>query len=238
MPEIAAWVSHTSPDVIAFQEVSRLDDVHSSVDEILAHIGDKQYFRHLATHPNRHGPGSFGTAVLSRTMPDDAGQVDLPTDPDAVAERTMAWIRLGSVTVCSVHLAADLHNSRYRLEQVKVLKTVIAQACSPVTLLTGDFNCEPGSVAMRVLLNPVSGARSWPVDMWAKRHPRAAGHTWDHNINPQAHAMNGVRRRLDYILLDNHALHDATISIVCDRHLVGIHYASDHFGLLADIPMI
>ena len=238
MPEIAAWLTHTNPDVIAFQEVSTLDDVNSSINEILAHVDDKQYFQHIATHPNRLGPGSFGTAILSRAIPDDAGRIDLPTDPDAIAQRTSAWMRLGSVTVYSLHLAADLHNSPYRFKQVEVLKRVIAQARSPVTMLAGDFNCEPNSAEMQWLLDPVIGTRPWPVDMWAKKQPRAAGHTWDHRMNPQAHAKNGMRRRLDYILIDHRTQKDATISIVCNRRLAGTNYASDHFGLLADIPMI
>lgn len=237
-PEIAAWLRHTSPDVIAFQEVSSFGDLRSSVDEILAHSGVKQYFRHLATHPNRHGPGLFGTAVLSRVRPDDAGQIDLPTAPDAIADPTSAWMRLGSVTVYSVHLAADPHNSPYRLKQIEVLKEVIVEANSPVTILAGDFNCEPNSVEMQYLLDPAKGASSWPIDVWATRHSGAAGHTWDHLTNPQAHARSGVRRRLDYVLIDDHALDDATISIVCNRRLIGASYASDHFGLLADIPMI
>lgn len=238
VPEIAAWLAHSNPDVIAFQEVSRLDDIHNSVEEILAYAGDKHYFCHMATHPNRHSPGSFGTAILSRAMPDDAGRIDLPTEPDTAAQRTLAWIRTGSVTVYSVHLAADPHNTPHRLQQIEVLKQKIARPSSPITMLAGDFNCEANSVEMQRLLDPRSGAETWPLDLWAELHPGITGHTWDHSINPQAHAKNGMRRRLDYVLLDGHALSGATISVVCNRRLVGANYASDHFGLFADIPMI
>ena len=155
--EVAAWMNLTAPDVVALQEVSRTNERRTSLDEISRLLNDNGYFRHFAGHPMKTGRGGFGVAILSRLPPDDAGQIDLPTDPAAVAARTVAWIQLGTTTIYSAHLAPDLHNTEHRLAQVDVLKAAILARDETTTVLCGDLNCEIDSPAMRRPPVPTKG---------------------------------------------------------------------------------
>ncbi len=234
--EVAAWMNLTAPDVVALQEVSRTNERRTSLDEISRLLNDNGYFRHFAGHPMKTGRGGFGVAILSRLPPDDAGQIDLPTDPAAVAARTVAWIQLGTTTIYSAHLAPDLHNTEHRLAQVDVLKAAILARDETTTVLCGDLNCEIDSPAMRRLLSPPRGMASWIDDLWSLTNPTTPGYTWDRTTNPLAHGRNGPRRRLDYVLAPVRLARGATMSVVCAKRLAGPVLASDHFGLLAQLP--
>ncbi|MEY2567203.1 MAG: hypothetical protein QOE35_1732, partial [Actinomycetota bacterium] len=63
------------------------------------------------------------------------------------------------------------------------------------------------------------------------------GFTWD-NRNPFAAAEHEPDRRIDYVLVgwrrDSGAGRVESARVVCDRALTGT-FASDHFGLVADI---
>ena len=150
--EVAAWINLTVPDVIALQEVSRTDAGRTSVDEISSFLDDDDYFCHFAGHPTTTGRGSFGVAILSRLQPDNAGQVDLPTEPDAVAVRSVAWIQLAMTTIYTTHLTPDLHNVEHRLAQVDALRAAMLVQDTATAVLCGDLNCEINSPAMRRLL--------------------------------------------------------------------------------------
>ena len=234
--EVAAWINLTAPDVIALQEVSRTDAGRTSVDEISRFLGDDDYFCHFTGHPTKTGQGSFGVAILSRLQPDSAGHVDLPTEPDAVAVRSVAWIQLAMTTIYSAHLAPDLHNAEHRLAQVDALRAAILAQDTATTVLCGDLNCEINSPAMRRLLTQPEGTALWIEDLWRLTNPTSPGYTWDRTKNPLAHGRNGLRRRLDYTLASRWLAQGATMSVVCNEPLVGSVFASDHFGLLAQLP--
>ena len=234
--EVAAWINLTAPDVIALQEVTRTDEGRTSVDEISRFLDHDSYFSHFAGHPMKTEQGAFGVAILSRVRPHDAGQIDLPTDPGAVAGRTVAWIQLGATTIYSVHLAPDLHNMEHRLAQVDVLRAAILAQDETTTVLCGDLNCDADSPPMRRLLSPPRGTASWIDDLWSLTNPTTPGYTWDLTTNPLAHGRNEPRRRLDYILAPGRIARGATMSVVCAKRLSGPVFASDHFGLWAQLP--
>ena len=234
--EVAAWINLTTPDVIALQEVSRTDDGRTSVDEVSGLLDRDRYFSHFAGHPMKAEPGALGVAVLSRVRPHDAGQIDLPTEPGAVARRTVAWIQRGATTIYSAHLAPDPHNMEYRLAQVDVLRAAVQERDETTTVLCGDLNCDADSPAMRRLLSPPGETASWIDDLWTLTNPTTPGYTWDLTTNPLAHARNEPRRRLDYILAPGRIARGATMAVVCAKRLSGTVFASDHFGLLAELP--
>lgn len=234
--EIAAWINLTTPEVIALQEVSRTDDGRTSVDEISDLLGPDSYFSHFAGHSMKTEPGAFGVAILSRGRPHDAGQIDLPTEPGAAARRTVAWIERGATTIYSAHLAPDPHNMEYRLAQVDVLRAAVQERDETTTVLCGDLNCDADSPALRRLLSPPGGTAYWIDDLWPLINPTTPGYTWDITKNPLAHARNEPRRRLDYILAPGRIAQGATMSVVCAERLSGTVFASDHFGLLAQLP--
>ena len=234
--EVAAWINLTAPEVIALQEVSCADEHRTSLDDISRFLDHNSYFCHFAGHPMNSGRGAFGVAIMSRLPPDDVGQIDLPTDPTAVAARTVAWIEFGTTRIYSAHLAPDLHNTEHRLAQIDVLKAAILAQDETTTVLCGDLNCEINSTAMRRLLSPLGDMASWIDDLWSLTNPRIPGYTWDCTTNPLAHDRNGSRRRLDYVLAPRRLARGASMSVVCAKRMAGPVFASDHFGLLAQLP--
>lgn len=235
--EIAIWLARTAPDVIALQEISYRDSRNNSISEIFAHLDCDGYRRHFAGHPLGPEMGSFGVALLSRIAPCATGQFDLPPDSESVAPRSVAWIQLAKTRIYSVHLSADPHNTERRLAQVEVLRVELQSIGNQRVILCGDLNCDPADLAIRRLLTPPNEGEVWIGDMWRHLNPNVSGFTWDATRNPLAHRRNAPQRRLDYILAPLAVARTAKISIVCDTSLSGV-YASDHFGLLADLPSL
>jgi endonuclease/exonuclease/phosphatase family metal-dependent hydrolase len=91
-------------------------------------------------------------------------------------------------------------------------------------VLTGDFNAvetEPAIHLVRECFN----------DSFREKNPHDPGHTWA-TSNPLTGRFPIADRRLDYIFCPSGAeIHKA--EIVLDQSSKG--YASDHFGVLADL---
>ncbi len=83
---------------------------------------------------------------------------------------------------------------------------------------------------------PTRGMASWIDDLWSRTNPTTPGYTWDRTTNPLARGRNGPRRRLDYVLAPLRLARGATMSVVCAQRIAGPVFASDHFGLLAQLP--
>ena len=105
-------------------------------------------------------------------------------------------------------------------------------------ILGGDFNAEPDATEIRFLTGTATlGGRSiYYQDAWRVAGGRGPGFTWD-NRNPYAHTVREPDRRIDYVFVGWR--HDAkgrieSARVVCDRVLTTT-FASDHFGLLAEI---
>jgi endonuclease/exonuclease/phosphatase family metal-dependent hydrolase len=111
-------------------------------------------------------------------------------------------------------------------------------------ILMGDFNARPESDEIRWLrgLTTLGGRRTFYQDTWDRLHPGQAGWTWARaNPNTARLAFLEPDRRLDYIFVTPmrgdgrgtvHACH-----MVFDQPEADGVFASDHFGLLAEIQV-
>ena len=82
----------------------------------------------------------------------------------------------------------------------------------------------------------LNGGSVYYQDAWRVAGGRGPGFTWD-NRNPYAHIVREPDRRIDYVFAGWR--HDGkgrveSARVICDRALTGT-FASDHFGLVADI---
>ena len=120
---------------------------------------------------------------------------------------------------------------------------VSARAGDLPQILMGDFNARPESDEIRWLrgLCTVDGRRVHYQDAWERVHPGERGWTWT-LANPYTAPLRFLDpdRRIDYIFVTTMrkdgrgTIHDCRV--VFDQPEDGV-FASDHFGVLAEIQI-
>jgi endonuclease/exonuclease/phosphatase family metal-dependent hydrolase len=240
--EIVRWVDRLEPDLVCLQEVIESNDGKNQAHWI-AEEAASEYHVAYAGEKLWGDVGLFGNAVLSR-WPIDASH-SMPLAGETVADdvrRCVLHVRTGGHDVFATHLNWKFDDGITRETQVQELVTFVdehAAADSPLPpILAGDFNAEPGSTEIRFLagLTSLGGRSVYWQDAWRVAGGRGPGFTWD-NRNPYAHTVREPDRRIDYVFVGWR--HDAkgrveACRVVCDRALTPT-FASDHFGVLADI---
>jgi endonuclease/exonuclease/phosphatase family metal-dependent hydrolase len=131
--------------------------------------------------------------------------------------------------------------SQARQQAVRELLTCISREQNQHTplIVCGDFNTDPDSDEIRMLTGrttaPVPGLSFY--DAWEAAGPPAPGHTWS-NDNPQATQLLWPNRRIDYIFSATWrrggAGHPRQSALLGTDPVRGT-YASDHYGLQADL---
>jgi endonuclease/exonuclease/phosphatase family metal-dependent hydrolase len=240
--EIVGWIDRLAPDLICLQEVIESNDgenqacwlaEHAVVDFHVAYAAEKLW----------NDIGLFGNAVLSR-WPIDA-EHSMPLAGETVADdvrRCALHVRTNGYDVVATHLNWKFDDGVTRETQVQQLVAFIdehADATSRLPpILAGDFNAEPDSTEIRFLTGnaTLSGRSVYFQDAWRVAGGRGPGFTWD-NRNPYAFDVREPDRRIDYVFVGWR--HDKrgrveSARVVCDRALTGT-FASDHFGVLAEI---
>jgi len=185
----------------------------------------------------------FGNAVLTRTAIDAHTSVSLPAGNEPTEGRVVLHVRTAGIDVFSTHLNWQFHHGSIREQQVLALVDAIHDLADPSSplppIVGGDFNAEPDADEIRYLTGRGSlGGRSvYFQDAWRVAGGRGPGYTWD-NRNPFAAAEHEPDRRIDYVFAgwrrDGGAGRIESARVVCDRALTGT-YATDHFGLYAEI---
>lgn len=134
----------------------------------------------------------------------------------------------------TTHLSWKETDETTRLAQTEEL----LQAVEPLggrVLLSGDFNAEPAHAPMDRI------RQAGFVDLFARRHPKEPGWTWD-NQNPfiQSHSVRFPDRRIDYLFLRQEALTEFNVldcKVVCQAPSPEGTRASDHYGVLATLEI-
>lgn len=245
--EICAWIKHLEPDVICLQEVLESPDGQNTGQWIADNAeGDWHY-----SYTGREvfgGAARFGNAVLSRWPIDSTADRDLTSNPaprvDEV-QRCVLHARTNGFDIFCTHLVWMYDEGWIREKQVVELDTFVKEMSSPDSpippVVCGDFNAEPDSTEIRWLTGSgtIDGASTYYMDAWRVAPGRGDGYTWD-NRNTNAAAEREPDRRIDYIFSGydkdrpKGAGRVAFAAVVCDRALTGA-FASDHFGLFAEI---
>jgi endonuclease/exonuclease/phosphatase family metal-dependent hydrolase len=249
---VAEKLDSVLPDVVALQEVREVPGrVHNQAEVLARHRG----WQHVFSPSTEWGGGTEGLAVLSRFP---IGANDSRVLPHATEQegRIVLSARVdsdfGSIWVHSTHLSFREHEGRKREDQVLVIDDVVnahkSDGDNP-QIVMGDFNATPSSDEIRWLtgLTSLSGRRVFYQDAWDVIHPGQPGWTWAHS-NPYTGRLHWLRadRRLDYIFVtarrrdrrgsvhSARLLFDEPVVMPSGERL----YASDHFGVLAEIQMV
>jgi endonuclease/exonuclease/phosphatase family metal-dependent hydrolase len=245
--EMVAWIDAVNPHVVCLQEVRQTEDGRSLADSLAEEcIGEWS----VAYGGSIDSDGLLaGTAVMSRWSVEASEMYVL----ECVDRRpkSMLYVRTGGFDVYSVHLTVNPKGAAVRESQVLFIDDIISSRSVERSLvppiLAGDFNSPPQSSAIRFLCGDLSlsGRGAYFQDAWAISGD-GPGVTWDHR-NPHTTSAYLADGRIDYIFVgmpkvpadgaENPEIRSGQVLgayMACDVALTGT-YASDHFGLVADI---
>jgi endonuclease/exonuclease/phosphatase family metal-dependent hydrolase len=258
MQVLADGVAALAPDVIGLQEVR---DVRGRVPNQAGALARLHGFHHVFAPSSAWGGGHEGLAIVSRfpigaheaqPLPhsiETEGRIVLSARIDAPADRG------GTFWVHTTHLSYRENEGKKREDQVMFIdQLVTAHANDHIQVVMGDFNTVPEADEIRWLtgLTTLDGRRVFYQDAWARAHrgqsgTGATGVTWT-SANGYIDWMHWLtpERRLDYIFTTQvrrdrrGTVHGARV--VFDEPRVADDgarvFASDHFGVVADVQMI
>jgi endonuclease/exonuclease/phosphatase family metal-dependent hydrolase len=233
-------------DVIALQEVTRTADFDQAVDLVGPDFV-------IVDHPSP-SPDGVGACLASRWPVGEVRTLDLHVVPEAsglpwaatVAVEVLAPAPLGSLLV--VHHKPNWQLDREYVREQQALAAgrfveefVAGRPGLPVILL-GDFDAGPDQASARFWAGrqSLNGTSLRYEDAWEVTHPGEPGHTFTpRNALVRPGEMPLERgRRIDYVMVRSgpHGplLDIADCRLVFDQPIDGV-WASDHFGVLADL---
>ncbi len=245
--EIVAWIAHLAPDVVCLQEVLESPRGDNTA-RLIAEHAEGEWHVAFTGRDVFDGAASFGNAILSRWPIDATADADLPSNPPGrvdEVQRCVLHARTNGYDIFNTHLVWRYEEGCIREKEVVELDDFVkanASDDSPAPpIICGDFNAEPDSTEIRFLTGSatIDGRSTYYQDAWRVAGGRGDGFTWD-NRNTNAAAEREPDRRIDYIFSGwgterpKGAGRVAFAAVVCDRALSGA-FASDHFGLFAEI---
>jgi endonuclease/exonuclease/phosphatase family metal-dependent hydrolase len=244
MAMVAEALGTLAPDVVGLQEVREAPDLENQAETLARATG----YRHVFARAVPCAGGHEGLALLARRPWGEHVARELPhAEPGDRRILLSACLATpaGDVWVHTTHLDYRLHHGRQREDQVLAIDAALVEhAAVTPQILMGDFNARPESDEIRFLrgLTTLAGRRTHYQDAWARLHPDLAGWTWT-TANPYTASLAFLEqdRRLDYIFVTSERrdgrgrIHDCRI--VLDRPSGEGVYASDHFGVLADVQI-
>lgn len=226
---VAATIAEQGPDVVSLQEVHE-DDIPILLDILEQDYGLEYHADFAGALPDGNGshdaPGDedhdptrtspYGIAVLSRNPILSSKQEDLPNPgghENRVLQQVTTTVDGQQVTVFNTHLSTEDDGTQQ--EQTRLLLEIAAETEGP-TIVTGDFNQTPGTLADRAKEVGVNGRVDVAND---KSEPTIGLGDWNPFNN----------HTIDYVLVSD------DIS-VADRHVVdgGV---SDHEAVVVDITL-
>lgn len=234
-------LARLEPDVVGLQEVIELGG------ETQAHEVAAGLFEHVAWgkgHDVAPGVG-FGNAVLSR-WPLARTEVRPLPHGDGPERRSVLYAEVssprGALPIFVTHLNWKLHEGVVRERQVLALDRVAAELAPPDALpaiLMGDLNAVPESAELRFLLGlgSLDGRSTHWADCFGERG-EGPGYTFDRVGNAYAAQGRERPRRIDYVLVrgpdELGRGQPLTARVALTEPRDGV-FASDHFGVLAEV---
>ena len=245
MELVAAALRELQPHVVGLQEVREVPGELDNQAETLAAVAG---YHHAYVPAMPFAGGHEGLAILSRAPILEHLSFDLPhAEPNERRILLSARVAFdsGPVWVHTTHLNYRLAHGKQREDQVQAIDAIVAaRAGDRPSILMGDFNARPEADEIRWLrgLVTLSGRRTYYQDAWDRLHPGELGWTWA-CANPYTERLAFLEpdRRIDYIFVtpmrrDGRAT-IRSCRIVLDQPAPDGTYASDHFGLLAEIQI-
>jgi endonuclease/exonuclease/phosphatase family metal-dependent hydrolase len=231
------------PHVVTLQEVLERPGGLRQATRIAAALDGEMRF---ACVDASSGEGAIGNAIVSRLPIAGHRQITLPAPPHdhRGALRCELTTPAGRLSVVTTHLSWELDLPHIREQQVLALDAFArAEPGALPTLLTGDFNCTPDAQVHQFLTGRASlgGRGTYWRDAFARRHPHSDGFTWSAR-NPYVARSVERNRRVDYVFVGpmrddgpGAILHARVVLDLAGEDEV---YASDHFGVFAEIATV
>jgi endonuclease/exonuclease/phosphatase family metal-dependent hydrolase len=245
MAVVVHGLRELAPDIVTLQEVREVPGQLPNQAETLSKaVG----LEHVFAPATPFGGGHEGLAILSRLPMVEHTVLELP-HAEPKERRILLSARVqngqGSVWVHTTHLNYRLTHGKQREDQVSAIEASVAsRASDSPQILMGDFNARPESDEIRFLrgLVTLGGRRTYFQDAWDRMHPGDPGLTWPRS-NPYTAKLAFLEpdRRLDYIFVTpmrgdgRGTIHSC--AMVFDQPGADSVFASDHFGLLAEIQV-
>jgi endonuclease/exonuclease/phosphatase family metal-dependent hydrolase len=234
------------PDVVALQEVTRSPEVDQAVEL----LGPRFAIVDLPGRTPRH----VGECLASRWPLGEVFTLDRPIIGDeedgpraaAVAVEILVPPPLGRLLAVHHKGAYQLQLEHVREQQAlataRFVENLAADRPELPVVLMGDLNAGPDAASLRFLAGrqSLAGISVRYEDAWEAVHAHEPGHTFSpRNPLVRAGQMPLERgRRIDHIMTRSgpHGplLDVADCRLVFDRPVNGV-WASDHFGLLAEL---
>jgi endonuclease/exonuclease/phosphatase family metal-dependent hydrolase len=245
MALVATGLRELAPDVVTLQEVREVPGQLPNQAETLAKAAG---FGHVFAPATPFGGGQEGLAILSRQPILEHDVLELP-HAEPKERRILLSVRVhngqGSVWVHTTHLNYRLTHGKQREDQVSAIAASAAgRSSDSPQILMGDFNARPEADEIRFLrgLVTLGSRRTYFQDAWERMHPGDPGLTWP-RANPYTAKLAFLEpdRRLDYIFVTpmrgdgRGTIHSC--AMVFDKPSADSVFASDHFGLLAEIQV-
>jgi endonuclease/exonuclease/phosphatase family metal-dependent hydrolase len=221
---LAAGLKVLRPDIVCLQEVARdprsarrqSEFVGQSCD--LAHAVDTDALSVLSRYP------------IARSH--SAPLPDAPRDGPRPVLLAETLIEGRSLLVANSHLAWRPEMIAERKAQAEALLAAVAHFSSAGTakakILCGDFNDDPDSPAVRLVLDGGEGFH----DTYAESNPDSPGFTYSLK-NPYVDPSTTIDQRIDYIFASSD-LAPKDCAVVFDGSN-GLDVASDHFGVFCHL---
>lgn len=250
---LTAGLRALQPDVAAFQESIKNDDY----DQVSDLLGPEF---HVVHQQNRDANG-MGISIASRWPLSDVHELDLGVTPrcagfpaGTLVVEVEAPHPVGSFLFVNHFPHWQLNFERERELQSLVAASFVEERVQHTprqVVVVGDFDANPESASVRFWLGRQSlGDTSVCYrDAWESLHPEEAGHTFtpsspivrDEAVKNMRPFRDWPFRRIDYVLLrfgahGGQALDIAACDRIFDQPVEGV-WASDHFGLVADLSI-
>lgn len=245
-------IARLAPDVVALQEIIVRRDGFDEAAAVLDGLGYQRVFgasfrwTPAGEWVDRTGEGdAFGNVVAARWPLVDSHVETLPgldRDDRRSVLATIVDTPAGRLPVLTTHLEWRFDAGHVRERQVVAVAALVDRWKERATLppiVCGDLNAEPDSTEIRFLkgLASLDGRSTYLQDAWAVAGDGSPGYTWD-NRNRFTALMHEPNRRIDYVLVglpdrDGRGwIESAQVVFDVPR---GDVFASDHFGVLADV---
>jgi endonuclease/exonuclease/phosphatase family metal-dependent hydrolase len=245
MAIVADGLRTLAPDVVTLQEVREVPGQLPNQAETLAKASG---LHHVFAPATPIGGGQEGLAILSREPILEHEAIDLP-HAQPTERRILLSARIacgeGSVWVHTSHLNYRLTHGKQREDQVLAIEASLAARNSDRSqILMGDFNARPESDEIRWLRGQttLAGRRTYFQDAWDRLHQGERGWTWARsNLYTAKLAFLEPDRRIDYVFVTpmrgdgRGTIHECRM--VFDKPEPDGVFASDHFGLFADVQV-
>ncbi len=244
-----------APDVIGLQEIVVRPDGFDQARLLLDGLGYEYVFGASfrwsgagdVPASEQLGGDGFGNVVASRWPIRRSETRALPGDETGERRSVLAALvdtPAGTLPFFTTHLSWKLDHGWVRERQVISVAEMVAELVAGAALppiVVGDLNADPDATEIRFLcgLASLAGRSVYFQDAWRVAGDGGPGFTWD-NRNPYAAAGFEPDRRIDYVLVgspDRLGRGRIEAARLAFTEPSGDVFASDHFGLLAEVRM-